>query len=44
MGVPAGRRAILARQKQAEGVCPGCECAVDLKDAWNDCCPHGGIG
>lgn len=33
----------LALSRLAKGVCPGCERAVDLKDAAIDYCPHCGI-
>lgn len=34
----------LALARLGKGVCPGCERAVDLKDAALDFCPHCGIG
>jgi hypothetical protein len=34
----------VALTRLAKGVCPGCERAVDLKDAQIDFCPHCGIG
>jgi len=34
----------VALARQAKGVCPGCERAVDLKDGQTDFCPHCGIG
>jgi predicted RNA-binding Zn-ribbon protein involved in translation (DUF1610 family) len=34
----------VALARQAKGVCPGCERAVDLKDGSIDFCPHCGIG
>jgi hypothetical protein len=38
-----GMRYDVAQSRLAKSLCPGCERAIDVKDAKNDFCPHCGI-